>query len=187
MSACDECRKRREGGEPGLIRREVLRAGAAGVAALLAPAACSSPPGDFGDGGNGGDDGGDDGGGVVDSGPCKETCSTNSKTLTLSFAKYPKLKKVGGSALVQATGYSDPACQQDFVIVAQVSAGKYVAFSGSCTHACCTVSFTGSEFACPCHGSTYDTNGDVTGGPAPAPLPKLEVCSDACGVYVAIP
>jgi Rieske Fe-S protein len=107
--------------------------------------------------------------------------------LVLTFAKYPALQSVGGSAMVEAPGYVDPACQQAFVIVVHSSAGQYLAFSASCTHACCTVHFTGSAFVCPCHMSVYGLDGNVKSGPAPAPLPKLEVCSDACGVTITIP
>jgi hypothetical protein len=35
--------------------------------------------------------------------------------------------------------------------------------------------------------SVYGLDGKVKSGPAPMPLPTLEVCSDACGVYVTIP
>lgn len=44
-----------------------------------------------------------------------------------------------------------------------------------CTHLGCIVKPTGAGFECPCHGSRFAKNGDVTGGPAPAPLPWLEV------------
>jgi thiosulfate dehydrogenase [quinone] large subunit len=55
------------------------------------------------------------------------------------------------------------------------SASSYKAFSAVCTHEGCPVSFSGSGFQCPCHGATYDTNGQVTGGPAPAPLNEIQV------------
>ncbi|MCS6329174.1 MAG: Rieske 2Fe-2S domain-containing protein, partial [Nitrospira sp.] len=29
------------------------------------------------------------------------------------------------------------------------------------------------KFLCPCHGSSFDVNGRVTGGPAPRPLDVL--------------
>jgi len=55
------------------------------------------------------------------------------------------------------------------------SASSFVAFDATCTHQGCPVSFVGNGFQCPCHGATYDENGQVTGGPAPAPLTKLPV------------
>lgn len=61
------------------------------------------------------------------------------------------------------------------VIVAQPTKGDIVAFSAICTHKGCTVAPEGSQIACPCHGSTYDLTGKNTGGPAPRPLPGLEV------------
>jgi thiosulfate dehydrogenase [quinone] large subunit len=55
------------------------------------------------------------------------------------------------------------------------AADTFVAFSAICTHQGCPVSFVGPGFQCPCHGATYDQNGQVTGGPAPAPLTKIPV------------
>jgi thiosulfate dehydrogenase (quinone) large subunit len=54
-------------------------------------------------------------------------------------------------------------------------AGTFVAFSAVCTHQGCPVSFAGNGFQCPCHGATYDENGQVTGGPAPQPLAPIPV------------
>jgi len=55
--------------------------------------------------------------------------------------------------------------------------GTFVAISQTCTHQGCTVSYYKSynEFICPCHGGTYDINGNVIGGPPPAPLKKYTV------------
>jgi nitrite reductase/ring-hydroxylating ferredoxin subunit len=121
--------------------------------------------------------------GGSDAGTC--ACSTNG-ILTLSFSQYPALMNVGGSVTLAASGYRDPHCGSSNIIVIQQSAGKYVALSTACTHACCPVSFTGSGFSCPCHGATFDMAGKPTNLIASSPLPSLPVCSDSCGVHVTI-
>lgn len=60
------------------------------------------------------------------------------------------------------------------VAVFRDSAGVH-AVSTVCTHLGCIVKPTAAGFECPCHGSRFTADGAVTGGPAPAPLPWLEV------------
>jgi Rieske Fe-S protein len=54
-----------------------------------------------------------------------------------------------------------------------------------CTHAGCDISVRGSVSAqgvvCYCHGSTFDANGNVLGGPASGPLEHFAVSLDAAG------
>ncbi len=52
---------------------------------------------------------------------------------------------------------------------------RFRAVSAVCTHLGCTVNLAGTGFHCPCHGSVFNQNGLVVSGPAPAPLPWLEV------------
>jgi len=52
---------------------------------------------------------------------------------------------------------------------------KLAAISTTCTHLGCSVAISDTGFACPCHGSRYDQDGIVTGGPAPKPLPWFKV------------
>jgi len=48
-------------------------------------------------------------------------------------------------------------------------------FSSKCTHLGCTISeVKNGELICPCHGSTFDENGEPLKGPATKPLQKLE-------------
>jgi len=49
------------------------------------------------------------------------------------------------------------------------------AISSVCTHLGCIVAVTETGFQCPCHGSKYDENGKVIGGPAPRNLAWLEI------------
>jgi cytochrome b6-f complex iron-sulfur subunit len=58
------------------------------------------------------------------------------------------------------------------------------AISGVCTHLGCTIGRSEDGFACPCHGSHFAVNGEVTRGPAPRALPWLEVGRAADGQFV---
>ena len=72
--------------------------------------------------------------------------------------------------------------EENFVIVRD-SRGLY-AISTTCTHLGCTVAPTAQGFACPCHGSRFDADGNVVGGPAPRALPWLEMSRAADGQLV---
>lgn len=61
------------------------------------------------------------------------------------------------------------------VIVFRDDEGMY-AISTVCTHLECIVTRSDDgEFECPCHGSKFHADGKVAKGPAPTPLPWLEV------------
>lgn len=65
-------------------------------------------------------------------------------------------------------------------------AGQWKAFSATCTHAPCTVHYSGSSISCPCHGGTFNpNNGAVTGGPPPSPLPEMNVLVENGNLYVS--
>jgi cytochrome b6-f complex iron-sulfur subunit len=49
------------------------------------------------------------------------------------------------------------------------------AISLTCTHLGCTIQSSDAGFECPCHGSQFDNDGTVTGGPAPQPLSWYQV------------
>ncbi len=53
----------------------------------------------------------------------------------------------------------------------------FIAFTTVCTHLGCVTRYEpeNNRIFCPCHGSQYTTEGIVTGGPAPKPLPRLEI------------
>lgn len=62
------------------------------------------------------------------------------------------------------------------VLVVNTGEG-YQAISAVCTHLGCIVKWKKGrrEFFCPCHGARFAIDGRVIGGPAPRPLPKLDV------------
>lgn len=59
------------------------------------------------------------------------------------------------------------------VAVARSTAGRLEVLSLTCTHLGCRVTATEDGFACPCHGSLFDRQGQVVRGPATAPLVRL--------------
>lgn len=62
------------------------------------------------------------------------------------------------------------------VVVTQPERGDFHAFGATCTHMGCTVGSVTDTINCPCHGSQFDlADGSVVGGPAPSPLPPVEV------------
>jgi cytochrome b6-f complex iron-sulfur subunit len=64
--------------------------------------------------------------------------------------------------------------------------GGVYALSAVCTHLGCITRFLSDQniIACPCHGSRFDLEGNVVEGPAPRPLPWLEVGLDPSGVLL---
>jgi cytochrome b6-f complex iron-sulfur subunit len=86
-----------------------------------------------------------------------------SGAITLTIDAGSPLSAVGSAALVQ-TSIGD-------FLVAHTALNSFVALSAICTHQTCTINgFENQNFVCPCHGSTFDINGRVLGGPAPAAL-----------------
>jgi cytochrome b6-f complex iron-sulfur subunit len=53
--------------------------------------------------------------------------------------------------------------------------GKFTALSLVCTHLGCTVEVQSDGFACPCHGSRFNSDGYPVKGPATVPLKTLRV------------
>ncbi len=58
------------------------------------------------------------------------------------------------------------------------------AMSLVCTHLGCIVGESSEGFLCPCHGSRFDQDGNVIGGPAPRSLPWLALSQAADGSLV---
>jgi thiosulfate dehydrogenase (quinone) large subunit len=102
----------------------------------------------------------------------------------------PTGTKIGALADLQSQGslaFQDPASGDPAVAVA-LSGGGVVAFDALCTHAGCTVAYDSGQrlLVCPCHGAQFDPahGAAVVAGPAPTPLPSInvQVGSDG-GVY----
>lgn len=87
------------------------------------------------------------------------------------------IAKVADLPVGRGAPFNDPKSGMPAWVV-HLADGKFAAYSAICTHAGCTVGFDpqAEQFACPCHGATYDArSGNVTGGPAPAALSPIPV------------
>ncbi|WP_265523353.1 Rieske (2Fe-2S) protein [Oerskovia flava] len=76
---------------------------------------------------------------------------------------------VGGALAVTVGGVE--------LLVTQPVADEFAAFSAICTHEGCSVAPDADDgLRCPCHASRFDlATGEVLGGPAPTPLPQVDV------------
>jgi Rieske Fe-S protein len=78
---------------------------------------------------------------------------------------------VGGSALANVGGAVLVESVAGVFLLARTAQSAFSAVEAICTHEGCTVTGEdGAIYVCPCHGSRYDRNGRVVGGPAPASL-----------------
>lgn len=86
----------------------------------------------------------------------------------INLADYPSLSSTGGYEMIT-----------EKVIVIRKSKSKFLSLNISCTHKKCDVEYDGSSFECPCHGSTFDNSGKVTGGPASKNLKSYKTVYDS--------
>lgn len=71
-------------------------------------------------------------------------------------------------------------------VLTRTGAKEVVCFSAICTHQGCTVAPAGGELQCPCHGSVFDARtGKPKSGPAPSPLPAVQVKVEGADVVTA--
>jgi Rieske Fe-S protein len=84
--------------------------------------------------------------------------TVSGRTISVSLAA-GALATVGALAITQTSIGN--------FLLARTGDGTVTALTAVCTHEGCTVSnFSGSQFVCPCHGSTFNTSGAVANGPA---------------------
>lgn len=87
-------------------------------------------------------------------------------TLDLTQPMYQVLAKAGGALKIP-----DPSGSKKPIIVNRISETTVAAFSSNCPHFGCEVSLPKNNVIdCPCHGSTFDGSGKLTGGPARSDL-----------------
>lgn len=76
---------------------------------------------------------------------------------------------VGGAQLVRRS--NEP------VFIVRAAEESWVGLSGVCTHLQCVLRWNeeGRRLDCPCHRASFDLNGNVLQGPAPAALRRFRV------------
>jgi len=74
---------------------------------------------------------------------------------------------------------------QAHVFVCRDAGGVY-ALDAGCTHLGCDVNFVDAKsgFLCPCHGATYDFNGEHPAGLARGPLVHYALCATPSGILI---
>lgn len=102
--------------------------------------------------------------------------------IAIRLADFPELGKMGGSIVGQSKGYANP------IVIAHVSDTTFAALDAICTHMRCTVAYNALNLTldCPCHGSTYEVDGRVIGGPAPRALKVFSVASDGTTLTITL-
>ena len=82
---------------------------------------------------------------------------STSSSVSFKVASVPALATVGQLARVPFDSF--------FAAVKRTGPSSFVAISRICTHQGCETNLQGNIFACPCHGSRYDSDGKVTRQP----------------------
>ena len=88
--------------------------------------------------------------------------------MAIDIGAYPELAKPGGAILLAAEGMEAP------VVLIRRDDRHFKALSSVCTHLGCSVRPSKRFLRCPCHGSTYDLEGQVVRGPAQRALQTFE-------------
>ncbi len=90
------------------------------------------------------------------------------------------LADAGGSVRVQAAAHK--------ILLARLQSGDVAAVTWVCTHNGCTVCFEdgAQEFACPCHGARFTSDGRVAQGPASRPLQEYPVTEEAGEITIDV-
>ena len=94
------------------------------------------------------------------------TASVTGRIVSITVDAASALAAVGSAASVQTS--------LGTFLVAHTAPNSFTALTATCTHEGCTITgFTGSQFACPCHGSQFTTSGAVAQGPASRALQQF--------------
>ena len=121
--------------------------------------------------------------------------SSNTSESTITENPTPELDQTPDAEGFIAIGTAQELEQDGFIIDKELGAlvvthndGSLSALNPECTHQGCTVDWQqeSSELNCPCHGSIFTVDGQVTSGPASSPLPSYEVKQEGDLILVKV-
>jgi Rieske Fe-S protein len=92
--------------------------------------------------------------------------SSSGGPVQLSEAEFVSAASGGSAVLLTVRGLADP------ILLVRRDSGEFRAVSAKCTHQGCRVKPARELIVCPCHGSTFDLDGNVLRGPAQRALPS---------------
>lgn len=98
-----------------------------------------------------------------DSNPSVPVSNTDAQiTIDITLPENNSLSNVGGSIVIPGNNLDSTG-----MLIFRKSESEIVALSRTCTHKGCTLpNFLSGSVRCPCHGSRFDTSGNVLNGPA---------------------
>jgi Rieske Fe-S protein len=102
--------------------------------------------------------------------------------MLIRVAQFPQLMKVGGGLVGTTAGPLDP------LAIVREEENRFRAIRALCTHLSCILDFNelNATLDCPCHGSTFELDGTVIGGPARQPLRVLPTRFDGTMLSVLL-
>ncbi len=102
-------------------------------------------------------------------------------TILVSKAEAPQLSALNEILLIYAAGLTTP------IILRSIEGQGVIALSLECTHRGCEVRPFPNSLECTCHGSEFNTLGEVVEGPAIQPLKKFKVVEKTNSWTIEIP
>ncbi|HLS31215.1 MAG TPA: Rieske 2Fe-2S domain-containing protein [Flavobacteriaceae bacterium] len=82
--------------------------------------------------------------------------------------------------LVETAGSDFPIC------IYKKNEEEYFASLMKCTHQGCELNIGGGIYSCPCHGSEFNTRGEVLEGPATKKLKTYKIITDDKNIYLQL-
>jgi cytochrome b6-f complex iron-sulfur subunit len=114
------------------------------------------------------------------------TGCSNNRSETAGFAKFASILEVeeARGAILRDYFAKDPI----LLVQDPIDKTQYRAVNATCSHQRCLINWNGDRqaFVCPCHGSTFGTDGKVLQGPAKEPLQTFATRVKEKDIYVKV-